>query len=119
MKRKMKFKKTKLLKYSKKDSRKKRYLKKPFLERPFFEIDSPHNTNDYLINVNSSRFLADNNEDSIDIIPSSIIFINDDSNEELNLFSKSRNDITKENTDMNKDKEQKGKEICKINSIKF
>ena len=89
----MKFKKTKLLKYSKKDSRKKMYLKKPFLERPFFEIDSPHNINDYLINVNS--------------------------NEELNLFSKRRNDTTKENTYMNKDKEQKGKEICKINSIKF
>ena len=119
MKRNLKFKKIKLSKFSKKDKRKKRYSKKAYLESKFFEIESPHNTNDYLVNNNSDNFLTDNNEDSIDIIPSSIIFLDNDPNEELNIFMNRENDSTKENTEIFKDKEQKGQEICEIQSIKF
>ena len=120
MKRKMKNKKITSSKNLKKDKRKKIYLKKPFLLSHFLEIGSPHNTNEYLINFNSSSFWNDNNEESLDIIPSTIIFLNDDSNEELNIFINRENDTTKENTELLKDnKEQKGQEICKINPILF
>ena len=120
MKRKMKNKKITSPKYSKKDKRKKIYLRRPFLPSHFLEIGSPHNTNEYLINVNSSNFWNNNNEESLDIIPSSLIFLNDDSNEELNIFINRENDTTKENTELFKDnKGQKGQEICKIKPIKF
>ena len=114
----MKYKKIKIYKYSRKDKRKKRYKRnkrKPFLKNLFFDIGSPHNTNQYLINVNSSCFLnVYNEEDSIDIIPSSLIFLNDDSNKELKIFINRENDTTKENTDIFKDnKEQNEHEICK------
>ena len=110
----MKYKKIKIYKYSRKDKKKKKYKRKLFLKNHFFDIGSPHNTNQYLINVNSSCFLNDNNEeDSIDIIPSSLIFLNDDSNKELNIFINRENDTTQENTDIFEDnKEQNEHEIC-------
>ena len=51
------------------------------------QIDSPHNTNEYLINNHSSPFFEEDEEDSIIIRPISIIQFEDDINRELELFS--------------------------------
>ena len=51
------------------------------------QIDSPHNTNEYLINNHSSPFFEEDEEDSIIIRPMSIIQFEDDINRELELFS--------------------------------
>ena len=47
-------------------------LRKNYL---YQQIESPHNTNEYLINNQSSPFFVDDDEDSILIEPSSIIHI--------------------------------------------
>ena len=52
-------------------------LKKKYL---FQQIQSPHNTNDFLINNQSSAFYTNEEEDSIFIKPSSIIQLEDDTN---------------------------------------
>ena len=51
------------------------------------QIDSPHNTNEYLINNHSSPFFEEDEEDSIIIRPISIVQFEDDINRELELFS--------------------------------
>ena len=73
---------------SNKISFKKKYL--------FQQIESPHNTNEYLINIHSSPFFDDDDEDSINIQPSSIIRLVDDSNTEINLFDIKDNESTNE-----------------------
>ena len=65
--------------FSRKISLKKKYL--------FKQIESPYNTNEYLINNQSSPFYIEDEEDSINIKPSSLILLEDDSNSELNLFN--------------------------------
>ena len=66
----------------KKFSRKNQMTKKNIFQM----IESPHNTNDFLINNRSSAFYMDEEEDSIIIQPSSIIRLEDDTNSEINIF---------------------------------
>ena len=99
MKRILKLKKIKNCKRPRKNINKKRMLHGVLLwKKRFLQIDSPHNTNEYLINVNSAPFYnnEDDEEDSINIIPNSFIKIANDTNAELNLFgeSDSTNDKT-------------------------
>ena len=88
MKRILKFKKIKSSKNDIKKAKKKESTKnKPFLNKNFLKIGSPHNTNDYLINENSSPFLNDeNDEDAINIIPCTFINVGDETNTELDLL---------------------------------
>ena len=69
-------------------------------KKRFLQIDSPHNTNEYLINVNSAPFYDNeiDDEDSINIIPNSFIKISDDKNSELNLFFHGEIDSTNDKT---------------------
>ena len=70
MKRILKFKKIKSSNTTNKSKKKKSSKNKSFMKKCFLKIGSPHNTNDYLINENSSPFWNDeNDEDSINIIP--------------------------------------------------
>ena len=66
---------------SKKNNSRKISFKKKYL---FQQIESPHNTNEYLINNGSSPFWVDEDEESINIQPSSIIRLkdNESTNEE-------------------------------------
>ena len=92
MKRILKLKKIKNYKRPRKYMNKKRMLHGVLLwKKRFLQIDSPHNTNEYLINVNSAPFYhnEDDDEDSINIIPNSFIKITNDTNGELNLFGES------------------------------
>ena len=113
----MKYKKIKIYKYSRKDKKKKKYKRKLFLKNHFFDIGSPHNTNQYLINVNSSCFLNGDNNDSFVIIPSSLIFLNDDPNEELKIFNYRENDTTKENTEIFKDNQEQNEHEISIKNL--
>ena len=75
-------------------------------KKHFFQIDSPHNTNEYLINVNSAPFYNnEDDEDSINIIPNSFIKFHNDTNVVLNLFGES--DITNERA-IKKDDQEEG-----------
>ena len=74
--------------FSKKISLKKKYL--------FKQIESPNNTNEFLISNQSSPFCLEDEEDSITIKPSSIIFLEDDSNSELYLFNLKDSESTKD-----------------------
>ena len=60
----------------------------------YLQIQSPHNTNDFLINNQSSAFYTDDEEDSIFIKPSSIIQLEDDTNSELDFFNMKNLDST-------------------------
>ena len=54
------------------------------IQKHFYQIDSPHNTNEYLMKNSSSPFYNDNDEeDSIEIIPSIKIEFNDDTSSEI------------------------------------
>ena len=88
MKRILKFKKIKTSKNDIKKPKKKKSTKnKPFLKKNFLKIGSPHNTNDYLINENSSPFWNDENEeDAINIMPCTFINVGGETNPELDLF---------------------------------
>ena len=79
-------------------------------KKRFFQIDSPRNTNEYLINVNSAPFYYNetDDEDSINIIPNSFIKISNDTNSELNLFIHGESDSTIEKT-IKKEEEQRKK----------
>ena len=67
---------------------KKKYSRKMLLQKKIFlkQIESPHNTNDFLMNNQSSPFLIED-DDSLMIKPSYIIAFEDDANSELDLFS--------------------------------
>ena len=107
----MKFRKTKVTKYPK-NIRKRKIInhKKSFLIKKFFYLGSPFNTNDFLIDNNSSPFwIGEEDEDSITIAPSSPIYFFDDSNSEMNLFTKkleSTKEITKITSDNKAQKNQ-------------
>ena len=68
---------------------KKKYSRKMLLQKKIFlkQIESPHNTNDFLMNNQSSPFFIEDDEDSYMIKPSYIISFEDDANSELDLFS--------------------------------
>ena len=87
-------------------------FKKKYL---FQQIESPHNTNEFLINNGSSPFCADDDEDSINIQPSTIIRLEDDTNSEINLFDLKDNESTNEESAILNEKLELGKgqmEIC-------
>ncbi len=69
---------------SKKNISKKISFRKKWLIQ---QIDSPHNTNEFLINNQSSPFYPEDEEDSITIHQSDIIPFEDDTNYEIDLFS--------------------------------
>ena len=57
-------------------------------KKNFYDIGSPHNTNEYLMNINSSSFWNnEDDEDSIKIIPSAIINFRGETNYELIFFN--------------------------------
>ena len=111
----MKFRKTKVTKYPK-NIRKRKIInnKKPFLIKKFFYLGSPFNTNDFLIDNNSSPFwIGEEDEDSITIAPSSPIYFFDDSNSEMNLFTK-KLESTKEITNITSDNKAQKNQIFLI-----
>ena len=92
----------KLRRILQKSKRSKKHLSKIFFSRKmeikkkyfYIQIQSPHNTNDFLINNQSSAFYTDDEEDSIFIKPSSIIQLEDDTNSELDFFNMKNLDST-------------------------
>ena len=91
--------KLKRIRKSKKDKRNRKLSKKvPLCTKHLLQPDSPFNNNEYLINVNSSPFWNDDEEDSIEIIPSSIININNDTNFENYILYERSFEVTKENS---------------------
>ena len=102
---------------SKKKNSRKISFKKKYL---FQQIESPLNTNEFLINNGSSPFLAYDDEDSINIKPSSIIRLEDDTNPEINIFDLKDNESTNEesmilNEKFDSEKEQMEKCLDKEN----
>ena len=85
MKRIIKLKKIKRANYIKKAFRKKKNNKRGFFWKNICQIESPHNNNEYLINNCSSPFFGDDEEDSLGMNNSSLIFFNN-VNPELDLF---------------------------------
>jgi len=86
MKKIMKLKKIKKAKISKRAFRKKKYNKRCSIYDNIFEIGSPHNTNEYLINNGSTPFITgEEDEDSMEIKDSSLIYFNN-GNSEFDLF---------------------------------
>ena len=73
-----------------------------FWKKMFLQIESPHNTNDFLINFNSSPFWNsdEDNEDEIswEMIPSNPIKFKSDTNCELDTFGYKEEDSTDEKT---------------------
>jgi len=88
-------------KFSRKISLKKKYL--------FKQIESPYNTNEYLINNQSSPFYIEDEEDSINIEPSSIILLEDDTNSELNLSNMKDSESTNDESMILNEKPENGK----------
>ena len=93
--------------HSKKKISRKIIFKKKYL---FQQIESPLNTNEFLINNGSSPFLADEDEESINIQPSSIIGLDDDPNSEINIFDLKDNESTNEESVILNEKLESGKE---------
>lgn len=83
-------------KRSKKHLSKMSFSRKMEIKKKYFylQIQSPHNTNDFLINNQSSAFYTDDEEDSFFIKPSSIIQLEDDTNSELDFFNMKNLDST-------------------------
>ena len=115
MKKIIKLKKIRKSKRSKKDFRKKKYNKKFSIYKNIFDIESPYNSNEYLINNGSSPFIIEEeDEDSIEIKDSSLIFFND-GNSELDLFDCKYLEMTKEKSALLSDKSDQGtNEITKV-----
>ena len=96
MKRIIKLKKIRKAKSTKIAIRKRRYNKRCSLFQNIYQIESPNNTNEYLINNCSSPFISEEeDEDSIEIKNSSLICFND-GNSELGLFDCKDVEMTKE-----------------------
>ena len=90
MKRILKFKKIKSSNNAKKAKKKKSSKNKSIKKKSFLKIGSPHNTNDYLINENSSPFWNDeNDEDPINIIPCTFINFEVENKYDIDLFTDS------------------------------
>ena len=111
MKKFIKLKKIRKAKRSKKDFRKKKYNKKFNI----FDIETPYNSNEYLINnVSSPSIIDEESEDSMEIKESSLIYFND-GNSELDLFDCKDVEMTKEKSALLSDKSDQGtNEITKV-----
>ena len=101
---------------SKKYASKKKFYRNHLLQKKIFlkQIESPHNTNEFLMNNQSSPFFPEDAEDSSIIEPCYIIPIEDDTNSEIDLFSIKDLDSTNEesmiiNEKTDSDKVQKKK----------
>lgn len=77
------------------------------------QIDSPHNTNEYLINNHSSPFFSEEDEDSIIIKPISIIQFEEDKKTEIELFSMNDLNSTNDESVMFNEKSENLKEQMK------
>ena len=102
MKRILKLKKIKKSNYiTKKYSKKKKYTKRSsFWRKNMEQIESPYNTNEFLIENNSSPFLDEEEEDSIIIKPVAIIKFEENINNnnfDLNGFKEEETTIEKSN----------------------
>ena len=96
-----------------KKSHKKRMVSRKFSPRKNYlyqQIESPHNTNEYLINNQSSPFFVDDGEDSILIEPSSIIRIENENIYGIELFSSKDLDSTNEESMILNEKSEAEKE---------
>ena len=91
---------------SKKKNSRKISFKKKYL---FQQIESPLNTNEFLINNGSSPFWVDEDEESINMQPSSIIRLEDDTNSEINIFDLKDNESTNEESVILNEKLELGK----------
>ena len=100
-------------KSTKRHIRKKRFSRKISLKKKFLfeQIESPHNTNEYLINNQSSPFFIEDEEDSINIKPNSIILLEDDSNSELYLFNLKDSESTNYESILINEKTENGKRL--------
>ena len=85
MKRIIKLKKIKKSSYIKNTFKKKKNSKRRFIWSNIYQIESPHNNNEYLINNCSSPCFEDEEEDSLGMNNSSLILFNNTS-PELDLF---------------------------------
>ena len=92
---------------SKKSFSRKMKLKKNFI---YQLIQSPHNTNDFLINNQSSAFYTDDEEESMFIQPNSIIHLEDEANTELDFFNMKNLDSTNDESMALNEKSLSGKE---------
>ena len=112
MKRILKLKKIKKTNITKKYISSKRKTKRNW-RKMFSQINSPHNTNKYLISVNSSPFYnyEDDDEYSINIIPSSFIKIPNDINSELEFFINRESEFTNEKTILMEKQKEQNKEL--------
>ena len=102
MKRILKLKKIKKSNYiTKKYSKKKKYTQRSsFWRKNMKQIESPYNTNEFLIENNSSPFLNEEEEDSIIIKPVAIIKFEENINNnnfDLNGFKEEETTIEKSN----------------------
>ena len=85
-------------KLSKRKCKKKIYHKgSSFRKQIMYQPDSPLNTNEYLIDNNSSSFFNDD-EDFFDIKVSNRIKFNNDTNSEIDLIEENQNELTKDNS---------------------
>ena len=81
---------------TKRDLRKKRTA--IFLKKMFLQIETPLNTNDFLINFNSSPFWNSDEDNEDEIIPNNPIKFKCDTNCELDTFGNKEADSTDEKT---------------------
>ena len=77
------------------------------------QIQSPLNTNEYLINNHSSPFFSEEDEDSIIIKPISIIQFEEDKKTEIELFSMNDLNSTNDESVMFNEKSENLKEQMK------
>lgn len=103
-------------KHIKKRLKKKRFTKKISLKKKdlFEQIESPYNTNEYLINNQSSPFIIEDEEDSLNIKPSSIILLEDDTNSELYLFNIKDSESTNDESLIFNEKSENSKRLISI-----
>ena len=92
-------------KLSRKNEFKKNYL--------YHMIESPHNTNEFLVNNQSSSFYSDDEEESVNIPNSAVTQLEDDINAEINLFDLNDNETTNEESMILNEKLGIGKEQMK------
>ncbi len=74
------------------------------------QIESPHNTSDFLISNQSSPFFDYDEEDTIIVYPSKIIKFDDDTSSELDIFNFNGLNSTKDESVILNEKLELGKE---------
>ena len=85
-------------KLSKRKFKKKIYHKgSSLMKKMMLQPDSPLNTNEYLIENNSSSFFNDD-EDFFNIKVSSAIKFNNNINSEIDIFEENQSELTNDNT---------------------